>query len=218
MLTIPGEMEIAAARSSAGNIAEERREDVFVPPPMTAPPPHTAPPQTVPPPQTVAPGPPPPPPQPAPMPAPVQAQPQYQTPAPPPAAPVIIEGGPARDYSPSRTSTTTSYDSHYHHHHEHSAPVPVGPLALAERSRSRSRSRGGREIRAEIRALERELAHRPKHDVGPVGSRELVRAERLPDGQLVVYEEQVEKVEHTHKPARIEKDKKGRLSLSMPRR
>lgn len=93
--------------------------------------------------------------------------------------------------------------------------MPVGPLALAERSRSRSQSRGGREIRAEIRALERELAHRPKHDSG---GRELVRAERLPDGQLVVYEEQVEKVEHGHKPARIEKDKRGRLSLSMPRR
>lgn len=83
-----------------------------------------------------------------------------------------------------------------------------------ERSRSRSRSRGGRELRAEIRALERELAHRPKHH----GDREIVRAERLPDGQLVVYEEQVEEVVHTPKPARIEKDKKGRLSLSVPRR
>lgn len=93
----------------------------------------------------------------------------------------------------------------------------MGPLALAERSRSRSRSRNRRDIRAEIKALERELVHRPKDSLGPVGDREIVRAERLPDGQLVIYEEQVEKVIHHHKPPRIEKDKKGRLSLSLPR-
>lgn len=80
-------------------------------------------------------------------------------------------------------------------------------MALVERSRSRSRSR--HDIRAEIRALERELVHRPKHELGPVGSREVVRAERLPDGQLVIYEEEVEKVVHHPKPPRIEKDKKG---------
>lgn len=131
-----------------------------------------------------------------------------------------------RDYSPSRSSTTTStsHDSHRRHRHrrhrrEKSAPVAIGPLALVERSRSRSRpgrsrSRSGRELRAEIRALERELAHRPK---GAISEREIVRAERLPDGQLVVYEEEVEDVVLHHKPPRIEKDKKGRMSISVPK-
>ncbi|KAI6784569.1 uncharacterized protein J7T54_006614 [Emericellopsis cladophorae] len=217
------EMEVAAARSSAGNLVEDRRDDpIFVPPPTpAAPAPAPAPPPPAP--ATVVP------PTPAPAPAPepvVVAAPPPPTPAPAPVAnpapaPVIVDAGPppARDYSPSRTSTTSSWDSyHHHHHHEASAPMPVGPLALAERSRSRSRSRGGREIRSEIRALERELAHRPKHSTGPVGGRELVRAERLPNGELVLYEEQVEKVIHHSKPPRIEKDKKGRLSLSVPKR
>lgn len=188
-------MEVAAARSSAGNITEERREEFFVP---------------------LAPAPPPP--------APITTLP---VPAP---TPVIIDAGPPlRSLSPSATTSTSSYDSrphhrHHHHHPETSAPIPIGPLALAERSRSRSRHRSrsrshtNREIRAEIRALERELVHRPKHEIGPISDREVVRAERLPDGQLVIYEEEVEKVVHTHKPARIEKDKKGRLSLSVPRR
>lgn len=105
----------------------------------------------------------------------------------------------------------------------------MGPLALINRSRSRSKSRstrsksrGGRsksrsghELRSEIRALERELAHRPK---GGYVERETVRAERLPDGQLVVYEEEVEDVVTHRKPPRIEKDKKGRMSISVPRR
>lgn len=95
-------------------------------------------------------------------------------------------------------------------HESVSGPVPIGPLAIAQRARSQSRSR--REIRSEIRALERELVHRPKE----VSDREIVRAERLPDGQLVMYEEEVEKVISRPKPPRIEKDKKGRLSLSVP--
>lgn len=174
-----GELEVAAARSSAGDILEDRKE-VFVPPPPTAAPP-------------------------PPAPAPVVIPP----PAPAP-APVIIEAGPnrnveiVRDNSPSRaTTTTSSWDSHHHHHHD-------GALIVDERSRSRSRS--GRDIRHEIRALERELAHRPKDS-----DREIVRAERLPDGQLVVYEESVEQVATTHKPPRIEKDKKGRMSISVPK-
>lgn len=107
-----------------------------------------------------------------------------------------------RDVSPARTVTTsTSWDSHYHNQN----------MVVAERSRSRSRT--GREIRAEIKALERELTHRPKSG----GERDIVRAERLPDGQLVVFEERVEKVVEPHKPARIEKDKKGRMSISVPK-
>lgn len=203
-------MEVAAARSSAGDILRERREEYAALPPPPAPitvaplPPPA--PVTVAP--TVVPGPPPPP--------------AVTIPPPPPPAafvaptPVVVD---ARPVSPATTSSSGGSSYYYppHHHHERSAPIAVGPLALAERSRSRSRSRARRDIRAEIKALERELVHRPRHELGPVGEREIVAAERLPNGELVVYEEQVEKVIHHHKPPRVEKDKKGRLSLSLPR-
>lgn len=139
-------------------------------------------------------------------------------PAPPP--PVIIDAGPPvelveetfiRDESPSRSSSTSSWDTHRHRHRSRRRRKSVGPLAIYERSRSRSRS--GHELRAEIRALERELAHRPKGS----SNRELVRAERLPDGQVVIYEEKLEKVVEHHKPPRLEKDKKGRMSISVPK-
>ncbi|KAF5006295.1 hypothetical protein FDECE_7326 [Fusarium decemcellulare] len=108
-----------------------------------------------------------------------------------------------RDVSPSRSTTTTSMSSwdtsSYHHHHHHESPVE-----LVHRSRSRSRS--GREIRAEIRALERELVHRPR---GKSTSGEVVRAERLSNGELVITEDRLEKVVEHRKPPRIEKDKKG---------
>ncbi len=59
-----------------------------------------------------------------------------------------------------------------------------------------------------------ELAHRPR---GDLGEREIIRTERLPDGQLVVYEEKVEREIAGPKPPRIEKDKKGRMSISVPK-
>ena len=150
---------------------------------------------------------------------------------PPPPPPVIIDAGPPgqtgateviekttvfRDVSPSRSSSISSHHHHHRHHSttlEESGSIAIGPMAIAARPRSRSRS--GRDIRAEIRALEKELHHRPKAEV--VSDREIVRAERLPDGQLVVYEEQVDKVISHPKPPRIEKDKKGRMSISVPR-
>jgi hypothetical protein len=97
---------------------------------------------------------------------------------------------------------------------EVSDDVVIGPLALAHRprshsrSKSRSKSRGGRrELRAEIRALEREYK-----------DRELIRAERLPTGELVLYEEEeIEVVKPSRGGARIEKDKKGRMSISVPK-
>ncbi|KFA65280.1 hypothetical protein S40285_02720 [Stachybotrys chlorohalonatus IBT 40285] len=186
------ELEIMAARSSAGDIDDRRDVYTLPPPPPPAPAVAPAPPPAPP---TVVAAPPPP------APAPVAAP----APPPPAPAPVVVDAAPPmeeevyrktviRDISPARTVTTStsSWDSE-----------SVGPVVLA--GRSRSRSRGGREIRAEIRALERELAHRPKHGHA---DREIVRTERLPDGQLVVYQESVETVV-SHKPARIEKDKKG---------
>lgn len=241
--------EVAKARSSAGDI-DERKSEVFVPPPPSvhAPPPppsvHAPPPPPSvyappPPPSVYAPPPPPPAPPavaaPEPTPAVAPAAPapppmMVAHPAPPP--PMVVEAGPPRDMSPSSRTTTTAgytYDPNYyqhrdhhehyehydhyshspthhgHHHREHSNEIPVGALAVAERPRSRSRSRHGRrEIRAEIRALERELAHRPKGKT----DREVVHTERLPNGELVVYQEETEQV-HVGKPPRIEKNRKG---------
>lgn len=128
---------------------------------------------------------------------------------PPPAPVEIVDETVIRDVSPSRSTTTTttmsSWDS-YHHHHQ--------GAELIHKSRSRSRN-GRREIRAEIRALERELAHRPRGRSSTGG--EIVHAERLPDGQVVIMEDRLEKVVEHRKPPRIEKDKKGRLSISVPK-
>ncbi|RSL78249.1 hypothetical protein CEP51_008360 [Fusarium floridanum] len=196
-------------------------------PPQQAPPPQQPPPQQAPPPQAPPVQAPPhqaPPvqkvPAPIPVPAPAPQPPIQMQPVhmPPPPGPIYMNPpGPApveivdetiiRDVSPSRSTTTmSSWDtssfqdtSSFHHHHHHQ-----GELI----HKSRSRSRGGRrEIRAEIRALERELAHRPRGRSSTGG--ELVHAERLPDGQVVIIEDKLEKVVEHRKPPRIEKDKKG---------
>lgn len=52
----------------------------------------------------------------------------------------------------------------------------------------------------------------------PVSSgREMVRAERLSTGELVLYQEQVERVEEPRNGVRIEKDRKGRMAISVPK-
>lgn len=115
-----------------------------------------------------------------------------------------------RDISPSRSSS--SWDSsHYSRRRHHQHHYDEGALVLAPRPRSRSRSR--RDIRSEIKALQRELVHRPKGEV----EREVVRTERLPNGELIIYEEEVERTVARPKPPRIEKDKKGRMSISIPK-
>jgi len=224
---------------------ETVRDPTPEPPPAKTPPPPAPPvqePPTPAPPVQATPVPPPaqppvqqaPPPQPMPMPMPPPMQyqpppppmaqpvppPAFYQPGPPPAGPppVIVppqqsvydyEETVIRDVSPSRTSTTmSSYDSYYrdtYHHHHHPEELVV---------RARSRSRSGRDIRKEIKALERELAHRPR---GRSTSGEMVRAERLPDGQLIIREDRVEEVVTHRKPPRIEKDKKGRMSISVPK-
>ncbi|MBE3044406.1 hypothetical protein IMZ48_17930 [Candidatus Bathyarchaeota archaeon] len=95
----------------------------------------------------------------------------------------------------------------------------TGPLAL----RTRSKSRSGREIRAEIRALESQLgggrrSRSHKRRSGSIGG-DLVRVEKSGDGQqVVVFDEKVERVDEGYRGPRIERDKRGRLSLSVPRR
>ncbi|KAM0322490.1 hypothetical protein ACHAPQ_009005 [Fusarium lateritium] len=197
-------------------------------PPVQLPPMQQAPPPPMPPPVMHTPAPPPTYMQtPMQMPPPMHMPPPMQTPMPPMAQPgpppTFYQPGPPppqtaydyeetviREVSPSRSSTTmTSWDSYhrdsYHHHHHQPEELVV---------RARSQSRSGRDIRKEIKALERELTHRPR---GRSTSNEVVRAERLPDGQLIIREERLEKVVEHRKPPRIEKDKKGRMAISVPK-
>lgn len=119
---------------------------------------------------------------------------------------VIREVSPARSY----TTTTSGTTGTVYERREISEEIPIGPLAVAGRRRSRSRSR--KNIRNEIKALEAEL-HARKHG----HSRDLVRAEQMPDGAVVLYEEKVEKIEEPRRGVRIEKDKKGRMAISVPK-
>ncbi|KAK2008940.1 hypothetical protein LZ32DRAFT_621028 [Colletotrichum eremochloae] len=212
------ELEVAAARSSAAHLVEERHEEVYtIPPPAAAlpPPPPPAPASVAPPPAppTVVEVPAAPAPEPAPAPAPAPA-PTVVEAAPPAPAPVEVVNKTTiiRDVSPARSSTsyTTSTAPTIYERREYSEEVPIGPMAVAERRRSRSRSR--KAIRSEIKALEAELYERRRH-----GNRELVRAEQMPDGAVVLFEEKVEKVEEPRRGVRIEKDKKGRMAISVPK-
>lgn len=71
-----------------------------------------------------------------------------------------------------------------------------------------------------MRALEAELYEGKRHRKrsGSVGG-DLVRVEKTGDGQqIVLVDEKVERVEEGYRGPRIERDKRGRLSLSVPRR
>ncbi|KAI1416441.1 hypothetical protein F5Y13DRAFT_117529 [Hypoxylon sp. FL1857] len=202
------EQEIAAARSVPGGVIEERREEVFTipPPPAPAPPPviHTAAPV-------------------APAQAPVE----------------VVKETFIRETSPTRS--TRSARSHRSHStsttrtpvviearepREYSDEVAVGPLALIG-----DRRRTEKEIKMEIARLEAERdllrperrhhhhhhSHSRHRSHSHSTERELVAAERLPTGELVLYEEQVERIEEPRRGVRIEKDKKGRMSISVPK-
>lgn len=230
-LTFPGELEVVAARSSAGDIIEERvehRTEIYegaaaVPQP---PPPVIS--------NTGA--------------LVIQAD-------PPRAAPEIVKTTVIRDVSPTRYTTTsydtsTSYDttsygtSSYDTYtsgaptvildrsREVSGHVPVGPVALAgyghghHHHHHRRGSFEADDLRSEIRHLEKQLARRERSRHSHSRSRhrslsrggEMVRAERLSTGELVLYEEEVEQIqEPTRAGPRIEKDRRGRLSISVPR-
>ncbi|KAK4199305.1 hypothetical protein QBC40DRAFT_255240 [Triangularia verruculosa] len=211
-VTFPGELEILAARSSAGDIIEERRTEI-VEYHSTAPPPavhyhHQHPP--------------------APAgngPIIINAQ-----PAPAPAPPVevvkttmIREQSPARSYTTTSYGTTTSYDTSLTSRGLPTVVVDARPreVALVEPPRDTWRYDENEDLRSEIRHLERQLARRErsKSRHSRHGSRgDLVRAERLSTGELVLYEEQIETIEEPARGGvRIEKDKRGRMSISVPR-
>jgi hypothetical protein len=201
------ELEVLDARSQPGNIVEERRTEIITMPPAPPPAPATV---IVPP-------------TPAPPPAPVYVQ--APAPPPPPAevfeetTRVVREASPVRSYRSYSTSASSRTPIVYEAApREYSEQVAVGPLAIV------GDRRRDRDIKAEIRALEaeRELIRREKHHHhhhhhSHSPGRELVRAERLSTGELVLYEETVEKVEEPRRGVRIEKDKKGRMSISVPK-
>ncbi|KAM3505607.1 hypothetical protein MY11210_007895 [Beauveria gryllotalpidicola] len=148
---------------------------------------------------------------------------QAPAPAPAPAPPIIVDAHPRTSGHGSvevvdKTVIREDYPRYLRGDHE-SDTLVVGPLV---RARSRSRSRARSDIRAEIRALEREYEgqrrHHHRHHSRDRDEDEydIVRTERLEDGQLVVYEERVDRITSHPKPARIEKDKKGRITLSLP--
>lgn len=227
-----------AARSSAGDVFEERVVEERHTEYVNVAPPHdhaeytqqhssgalviTATPSAPPPPPSVVMAAP----QPTPQYVSQPAAPQYVTTQPPAAVqyapqPTAVQYAPeptvkfartalVRDASPARSYTTTSYDStttsstvtgpvivdaYPPQHQHHQALVPAGGHEIVLPSRRRSRSR-----------------HHSRH-----GSRDVVRAERLSTGELVLYEEEVEHVEPTRGGVRLEKDKRGRMSISVPR-
>jgi hypothetical protein len=211
----PGELEIVAARSSAGEILEERiehRTEIYegaaalcVPPSPRAPS--------------------------GSGPVVIQANPPHVD---------VVKTTMIRDVSPTRYTTTsydtgTSYDTYEPtvYHHEVSSHVPVGPVALAHGHHHHHH--GGHhhhhdvyetdDLRSEIRHLEKQLARRERsrhsrsrHRSHSRGG-ELVRAERLSTGELVLYEEEIEQVQEPRPGGvRIERDKRGRMSISVPKR
>ncbi|ORY61429.1 uncharacterized protein BCR38DRAFT_411303 [Pseudomassariella vexata] len=195
------ELEVVAARSEPGNIVEERRTEIITVPP---PPPPPAPVAAPPPPQptlihTHAPPPPPPP----------QQYVEQTT--------IVRDVSPARSQTSYTTSTTATPYFVEARPREYSEEIPVGPMALVA-----DRRRGDRDIQAEIARLEAERDlirrerhhHHHSHSHSPSG--ELVRAERLPTGELVLYEEEIIKEEEARRGVRLEK-KRGRMQISVPK-
>jgi hypothetical protein len=130
--------------------------------------------------------------------------------------------------------------SHHHHHggpiiidagpREESDPIPVGPLALALPERHRSKDE--RAIRAEIKALEAEkdaLRAEKRADREMRKADRIRRGARSSEGELVLYDRETvergdevtlvrrERVSEPEGGVRIEKDKKGRMSISVPK-
>ncbi|EAQ84817.1 predicted protein [Chaetomium globosum CBS 148.51] len=225
-LTPLGELELVTARSSAGDIIEERierRTEIYEsspapPPPMAA--------------QVIHGGS---------GPLIVDAHPPHHHHHPPVD---VVKTTVVRDVSPARYTTssydtydtTSSYDTYTSsaptivldsRSREVSGHVPVGPVALAGDRHHRHHRHESDDLRSEIRHLEKELArresrsrHRHSHSRHRSMSRgDLVRAERLGTGELVLYEEEIEP-DPRNPPVlgpRLERDKRGRMSISVPR-
>ncbi|KAF3062239.1 hypothetical protein GL218_03001 [Daldinia childiae] len=137
----------------------------------------------------------------------------------------IRESSPTRSTRSRRShSTSTTRTPVIIEPREYSEELAVGPLALVG-----DRRRSNKDIKMEIARLEAERdllkaerrhhhhSHSRHRSHSHSTDRELVSAERLPTGELVLYEEQVERIEEPRRGVRIEKDKKGRMSISVPK-
>jgi hypothetical protein len=116
--------------------------------------------------------------------------------------------------------------------YESSDPIPVGPLALAIPA-ERHRSKDERAIRAEIKALEAEkeaLRAEKRADKELRKAAQIRRGGRSSEGDLVLYDRETyerggeevtlvrrEKLSEPEGGVRIEKDKKGRMKISVPK-
>ncbi|KAI1155598.1 hypothetical protein F4825DRAFT_25268 [Nemania diffusa] len=128
----------------------------------------------------------------------------------PPAPPVevvketrIREVSPVRSYASYNTAPQSSYTASRTPviidagPREVSDPIPTGPLVLV----------------GDRHGDHQNYHHSHSHS----RDRDLVRAQRLPTGELVLYEEEIERIEEPRRGVRIEKDKKGRMSISVPK-
>ncbi|KAK4039057.1 hypothetical protein C8A01DRAFT_36956 [Parachaetomium inaequale] len=222
------ELEIVTARSSAGDIIEERiehRTEIYEGAAALPPPAPTA--------QVITSG--------GNGPVIIEANPPHHQHHHHPVD--VVKTTVVRDVSPTRY-TTSSYDTydtytngaptivHDSRSREVSGHVPVGPVALAShhhhhQHRDRHDAYETDDLRSEIRHLEKQIARRERSRHGGHSRHrsrslsrggELVRAERLSTGELVLYEEEVELVqEPTRGGPRLERDKRGRMSISVPR-
>ncbi|RKU43058.1 hypothetical protein DL546_006531 [Coniochaeta pulveracea] len=222
--------EVSASRSSAGDVIEERHQEVVVYPPQPQQPQVTFAAPPPPPPPMAAPGPPPPPPgwaTPAPPPPPVP----MAAPGPPP---VIVNATPpqqpvyqqapyevvntttlVRDVSPARTAYTgASYSSYTDSTYTDSTYTDTASTYTAVPPATYGQ---GPYVMTKPQAGQMVLAERPRHRSRSRHHGELVKAERMPNGELVVFEETVEHVDEGRRGVRLQKDKQGRMSISIPK-
>jgi len=133
--------------------------------------------------------------------------------------PIIVDGG-----RPHHHHDNTSVEIKETQYVERSDPVSIGPLALALPN-ERSRPKDERAIRAEIRALEleKEALRADKRSHRRRGSR---HGGRVSESELVLYDHErdedvtiirKERVEEPDGGVRIEKDRKGRMAISVPK-
>ncbi|KAL3427741.1 hypothetical protein PVAG01_01250 [Phlyctema vagabunda] len=211
-LVAPEQHHMHGGRSEAGTVVEEHKTEIYSTPPP-------------PPPPGWMPAPPPPPPQPAEIITDTRiTHDAHHHDHHHHDAPIIIDAGRPREETVFHERRETI---------ERSDPMPVGPLALALPA-ERSRGSSERAIRAEIKALE---AEKEALRAEKRADREMRKAERLrahgrsSEGDLVLYEQdrvlrgdEVTLVRRERivepeggAPVRIEKDKKGRMSISVPK-
>ena len=127
-----------------------------------------------------------------------------------PLAVVAVDSDRVRIRSKSRSRHRSRHRSHSTHYYTHRHSHSHGDGALYAHfhdSRDRDRRHDDHYYYEE----------RDYYEPPSSSGRELVRAERLSTGELVLYQEEVERIEEPRNGVRIEKDKKGRMAISVPK-